>query len=144
MWRAFARKLSSPSFKLMELTTGRPCILFSPSFMTFQSEESIITGTRAISGSTPMRDKNAAISATESSIESSRFTSTIFAPAATCDAAMLIASSIDFSFISLRNLRLPATLHLSPTDMNSPQPSTSRDSSPARIMRGSKAGIWRG
>ncbi len=53
--RARRRKASSPSFIEMELTTPLPCWVFSPASMTSQSEESTITGIRAISGSDARR-----------------------------------------------------------------------------------------
>ena len=52
--RAFARKSASPSLSEIELTTGFPCTHLSPASMTDQRELSIITGTRAISGSVAM------------------------------------------------------------------------------------------
>ena len=44
-------KESSPSFKEIELTIDLPCTHFKAATTTLQSEESIINGTRAISGS---------------------------------------------------------------------------------------------
>ena len=55
-WTIFAlwRKSASPSFRLIELTTLLPWTHLSPASMTDQRELSIITGTRAISGSVAM------------------------------------------------------------------------------------------
>ena len=44
-------KASSPSFRLIELTTALPCTHLSPASITDHFDESIITGTRAMSGS---------------------------------------------------------------------------------------------
>ena len=44
--RAFFRKSSSPSFRLMELTTGFPCTHFSPASSTDHFELSIMIGSR--------------------------------------------------------------------------------------------------
>ena len=46
---------SSPSFMEIELTTGLPCTHFRPASMIANLEESIITGTRAMSGSAAIR-----------------------------------------------------------------------------------------
>ena len=51
---AFWRKSSSPSFKLIELTTGFPCTHFKPARITDHFELSTSVGTRAISGSVAM------------------------------------------------------------------------------------------
>ena len=52
--------------------------------MTLHFDESIITGTRAMSGSPAMRLRNRTIAARESSIASSMLTSMIWAPFCTC------------------------------------------------------------
>ena len=49
--RAWLRNSSSPSFIEMELTIGLPDTHFSPASITDHLLLSIITGTRAISGS---------------------------------------------------------------------------------------------
>ena len=51
---ALWRKSASPSFIEIELTTGLPCTHLSPASMTDHFELSIISGTRAISGSVAM------------------------------------------------------------------------------------------
>src|SRR5256885_6702460 len=53
--RACSRNTCSPSFRLIELTTGLPCTHLSPASITDHFEESIITGTRAMSGSAATR-----------------------------------------------------------------------------------------
>ena len=68
----------------MELTTALPCTHFKPASITSHFEESIITGTREISGSEAMRFRNLTMAALESSMASSMFTSTICAPFSTC------------------------------------------------------------
>ena len=52
--RPSARKSSSPSFRLIELTTGLPCTHFRPARITDHFELSTMIGTRAISGSVAM------------------------------------------------------------------------------------------
>ncbi len=75
---------ASPSFIEIELTTGLPCTHFNPASITSHFDESIITGTRAMSGSEAIRLRNLTIAALESSIASSMLTSMICAPLATC------------------------------------------------------------
>ena len=58
--RAWVRNCSSPSLRLIELTIDLPCTHFSPASKTAQLELSIITGTRATSGSAASRLRNAA------------------------------------------------------------------------------------
>ena len=69
---------------LIELTTDLPCTHLRPASITDHLLESIITGTRAISGSDPIRFKNDTMAAFESSIASSMLTSMICAPLSTC------------------------------------------------------------
>ena len=52
---------STPSFIEIELTMALPCTHFSPASMTANFEESIITGTRAMSGSAATRLRNSTI-----------------------------------------------------------------------------------
>ena len=68
----------------MELTMPLPCTHFRPASITDHFDESIMTGTRAISGSPAIRLKNFTMAACESSMPSSMFTSMICAPFATC------------------------------------------------------------
>ena len=68
----------------MELTIALPCTHFSPASITLQRELSIISGTRAISGSAASRLRKVRIAFSESSIASSMLTSTICAPFSTC------------------------------------------------------------
>ncbi len=66
------------------MTIGLPCTHFSPASITSHFDESIITGTRAMSGSVAIRFRKRTIAAFESSIASSMLTSMICAPLATC------------------------------------------------------------
>ena len=111
-----------------------PCKHFKPATMTFQSEESIITGTEAMSGSAAMVLRKFTISAFASSSPSSIFTSMTSAPSATCLRAMAMASSYCFSCISLRNFLEPATLQRSPTLTKCTSGVTSNISSPLSHM----------
>ncbi|MNY21655.1 hypothetical protein D3C86_1552170 [compost metagenome] len=85
--------LASPSFMEMELTTGLPCTHLRPASSTSHLEESIITGTRAMSGSPAMRFKKRTMAASASSIPSSMLMSMIWAPLSTCCLATSRASS---------------------------------------------------
>lgn len=117
-----------------------PCMHFSAASITSKRDESIIHGSRATSGSDAMRLRKCTISARVSIIASSMLMSRIMAPSRTCLRAMPRASSYDFSFISRRNLRLPATLHRSPTLMKAP--SAVNSSRPESHPRG-VAAVWR-
>ncbi len=66
------------------MTTGLPWTHFKPASITSHFDESIITGTRAMSGSAAMSVRNRAIAAFASSIASSMLTSTTCAPLPTC------------------------------------------------------------
>ena len=118
-----------------------PCAHLSPSVITSHLDESIITGTLATSGSLATRLRKVVISALASSSPSSMLMSITCAPSATCFRAMARASSYFFSFIRRRNLREPATLHLSPTFTNPTSGVTSSNSSPlSHIVPGSGCG----
>ena len=112
---ACERNVSSPSLSEMELTMHLPCTQRSPLVITSHLEESIMTGTRAISGSDDSRLRKFTISFSVSSRPSSILTSMICAPSSTCLRAIAKASSYCFSLIRRRNLRDPATLQRSPT-----------------------------
>ena len=68
---------------LIEFTTHLPCTHLRPASITSHFEESIITGTREMSGSEPMRLRKVVIAFFESSIASSMLTSMIWAPLST-------------------------------------------------------------
>ena len=76
-------KASSPSFIEIELTTALPCAHFKPASITENFEESIITGTRAMSGSAATRLRKVTMAFSESSRPSSMLTSMICAPFST-------------------------------------------------------------
>ena len=129
----------------MELTTGLPCTSLRVRSTTSHCEESIMNGTRATSGSADARRTKRSISLGASSSASSMLMSIMRAPASVCAAAMAMASLIFPSFISRRNLRLPATLHRSPTGVRL-SGATVRASRPASRSGavGSYAGMGRG
>ena len=79
-----SRNTSSPSFREIEFTIDLPCRHFNPASITSHLEESIITGTRAISGSDMMRFRKVVISVRASSRPSSILTSITKAPSSTC------------------------------------------------------------
>ena len=111
--------------------------------MTSHLEESIMTGTRAMSGSDMTRFKKVVISSRASSKPSSIFTSITKAPSSTCLRAILSASSYFFSLIKRRNLRDPATLHRSPTLIKFISGVCSNSSNPeSHSLSGVVAGIW--
>ena len=61
-----------------------PCTHLRPASITVHLDESIITGTRAMSGSAAMRFRKRTMAASESSMPSSMLTSIICAPLVTC------------------------------------------------------------
>ena len=68
----------------IELTIDLPCTLRSPASMTSHFEESIIIGTRLMSGSLAISLVKRSIAATPSIMPSSMLTSMTWAPASTC------------------------------------------------------------
>ncbi len=95
-------------------------------------DESIINGTRAISGSAAIRCRNLTIAAFESSIASSMLTSIIWAPLPTCWRATSTAPAKSPARISLAKAREPVTLVRSPTLTNSESSSIVSASRPAK------------
>ncbi len=125
----------------MELTIHFPCIHFRPASITSHFDESIITGTREISGSDASRLRKRVISCTPSSNPSSMFMSMTCAPSSTCLRAICRASSYFFSWIRRKNLREPATLHRSPIFTKLiPGVSTNSSRPERRINRGCSTG----
>ena len=100
--------------RLIELTTDFPCMHFRADSMTFHFEESIISGSFAMSGSAMMRFTNFTIAFSESSIASSMQMSITWAPPSTWFRAMARASPYFSSFISRANLIEPETFVRSP------------------------------
>ena len=68
----------------MEFTTALPCTHFNPASITDHFEESIIKGTREMSGSAATRLRKVTIAFSESSMPSSMLTSSMLAPLSTC------------------------------------------------------------
>ena len=99
---------------LMELTTALPCTQRRPASITLHLLESIITGTREMSGSLAIRFRKRTMAAWLSSMASSMLMSMIWAPFSTCWRATLRA----FSNSPLRIMRAktlePVTLVRSP------------------------------
>ena len=82
--RAAARNFSSPSFIEIELTIGLPWTHLMPVSMTSHLEESIISGTREMSGSLATSLTKRSIAAAPSIIPSSMLMSMTCAPDSTC------------------------------------------------------------
>src|SRR5207253_2897675 len=82
-------------------------------------DESIIRGTRAMSGSAAMRFRKRVIAAFESSIASSMLTSINCAPFCTCERATSTAPTKSPARISLEKTLEPVTFVRSPTLTNS-------------------------
>ena len=78
---------------LIELTIGLPETHFRPASITSHLDESIMTGTRLMSGSDVISLRKVVIASTASSSPSSMFTSTICAPFSTCSRAMSMAAA---------------------------------------------------
>ena len=132
MSAAWRLNSASPSFRLIEFTIPLPCKQRNPASITLHLELSIITGTRAMSGSLAIRLRNFTIAAWLSSMASSMFTSTTCAPFSTCWRATASASSYWPFRIMRANAFEPVTLVRSPILMNrlsSPMTSGSRPAS---------------
>ena len=69
---------------LIELTIGLPETHFRPASITLHFELSIMTGTRAMSGSAAISFRKVSIASSASSRPSSMLTSMICAPFSTC------------------------------------------------------------
>ncbi len=78
---------------LIELTIAFPCTHLRPASITGHFEESIMTGTREMSGSAAIRLRNVVIAFSESRRPSSMLTSSTFAPLSTCSRATANAAS---------------------------------------------------
>src|SRR5699024_9531923 len=89
-----------------------PWIHFRPFSMTSHFEESIIIGTRAISGSPAIRLRKRTIAASASSIPSSMLISIICAPFSTCWRAPPTSSPSFSSFFQALYLVVPSTARL--------------------------------
>ena len=111
---ACRRNSSSPFFKLIEFTTALPCTHLRPASITLHFELSIIIGTRAMSGSLPIKFKKRAMAASESIIPSSILTSIMFAPPWTCWRATVSAPSKSSPRINFENFGEPVMFVRSP------------------------------
>ena len=141
---AWRRNSASPSFMEIELTIALPWTHLRPASITSHFEESIIIGTRAISGSDATKFKKCDIALMASSIPSSMLMSIIWAPFSTCWRATWSASS-NCSFKIMRaNAFEPVTLVRSPTLTKSESSSITKGSRPESFVVFSTTGIWRG
>ena len=124
---------------------GFPCTHFSPASMTDHFELSIITGTRAISGSVATRLRKRVIVSSESSRASSMLTSMMLAPPRTWSRATSAAVARSPDLTRRANRADPVTLVRSPTIRNVPSSRTVRVSSPLnRLAPLLPAGTGRG
>ena len=105
-----------------------PWMHFRPASITLHFDESIMIGTRAISGSLAIRFRKRTIAAWLSSMASSMLTSITCAPFSTCWRATLSASSKRPSRIMRAKALDPVTLVRSPMLTNS-EPASSRNGS---------------
>ena len=121
-----------------------PWTHLSPASITVHFELSIITGTRAMSGSEATRFKKVVIAFSESSIPSSMFTSMICAPPNTCWRATERASSYCPARTSFENFGEPVTLVRSPTLMKLVSGRRTRASRPLKREYASTLGGTRG
>ncbi|GBC87081.1 hypothetical protein HRbin12_01082 [bacterium HR12] len=142
--RALARKSASPSLRLIEFTTALPCTHFSPASITSKREESIMIGTRAISGSVAMRFRKVVIAFTPSSRSASMLTSSMLAPLRTCSAAISTAPWKSPASMSRRKRAEPVTFWRSPIITNPVSGVIRKGSRPARLVTRSGAGGRRG
>ena len=104
---------------LIELTMPLPWMRFRPASMIGHLEESIMMGTREMSGSLAIRLRKVTMACSPSSMPSSMFTSMTWAPFSTWSRATSSASSYCSSRISRLNFAEPVTLVRSPTLTNS-------------------------
>ena len=103
---------------LMELTMPLPWMQRSPASITSHLEESIMMGTRAMSGSDAMSCRKRTMAALLSSMASSMLMSMTCAPFSTCWRATARASSYWPFRIMRANALEPVTLVRSPTLTN--------------------------
>ncbi len=127
---------SSPSLRLIELTTPLPWTHLSPASITDHLDESMTTGTRLMSGSAAMSWRKVVMASCESSIPSSMLTSSIWAPLSTCCRAISRPASYSPARTSLANLRDPVTLVRSPTFTKMLSGPMARGSNPLSRRRG--------
>ena len=143
MRRACSRKVSSPSLRLIELTTPLPCTHFRPASSTLQRELSIMIGMRATSGSVAIRFRNEVMACTPSSRSASMLTSSRFAPPRTCSIATSEAAWLSPASMRRRNRAEPDTLVRSPIMTNPVSGPISNGSSPLNRLLTRAAGTVR-
>ncbi len=129
---------------LMELTTPLPWMHFRPFSMMLHFDESIMIGTREMSGSEAIRFRKVTMASSPSSRPSSMLTSIICAPLSTCCRATIRALSYSPFRIIFLNSAEPVTLVRSPTLTNSESAAMFIGSRPARRHLISTSGICRG
>src|SRR5580658_2167645 len=112
------RNSSSPSLSEIEFTMLFPWTHFRPASSTLHFEESIITGTRDISGSAAIRFRNLTIVGSPSMSASSTLMSMTLAPLSTCWRAMARHASQSPDLRALANLGEPVMFVRSPITMN--------------------------
>ena len=121
-----------------------PCTHFKPASMTAHLLESIMMGTRAMSGSEAIKFKKCVMALTASNMPSSMLMSITCAPFSTCWRATDKASSYCSLMIMRANALLPVTLVRSPTLTNKESSLTTNGSRPDSFKLIGKAGTWRG
>ena len=121
-----------------------PCRHSSPVSRTLQSDESSITGTRAMSGSAASRFRNVRIACFESSSPSSMLTSMIWAPPSTCCRAIASASPYAPARTSFAKRGEPVTFVRSPTLTKFESGRITSGSSPAKRVSRAAWGRTRG
>ena len=129
---AWSMNASSPSLSEIEFTTGLPCTHCKPASITSHFDESIINGTREMSGSDAIKFRKRTIAAFESNIASSMLMSMICAPFSTCWRATDNASSNWLFKIMRAKAFEPVTLVRSPTLTNRDASLTTKGSRPER------------
>ena len=125
---------------LIELTIALPCTQRSPASMTLHFDESIMIGTRDMSGSLAIRFRKRTIAAWLSSIASSMLMSMICAPFSTCWRATASACSKSPLRIMRAKALDPVTLVRSPMFTNSERALIATGSRPASSIGG--RGFW--
>jgi hypothetical protein len=135
---------ASPSFSEIELTMPLPWMHFRPASITSHFDESIMIGTRAISGSPAIRLRKRTIAALLSSMASSMLMSMTCAPFSTCWRATLSAPSKSPARISRAKAFEPVTLVRSPMLTNSEPSPISTGSRPDNFIGGTVAAVFIG
>src|SRR5450631_2273898 len=112
------RNSASPSLSEIEFTMLFPWTHLRPASRTLHFEESIITGTREISGSAAIRFRNLTMVGSPSMSASSTLMSMMLAPLSTCWRAMARHASQSPALRAFENLGEPVIFVRSPITMN--------------------------